>query len=415
MGYVLPTGALANLASIRDEYERKARVLLTKKPPLFSMPTLFGGSDIQARKAQIELIEKMLLIFKENLLDIDDINNPRQAIATLTASKAMLGICLYIKSNIAHPHENSTLCTLINAKLGITKDNLMDKEDKRSCYKAAKRLLSAPNAMDDANLAIAEENKARGPNQIKYKPFTEDEWNTLNGFFDTKVKVIAKEDSFSNFPISSITKPLFGAVFSYAGATVGIVAGDAISHSTNGFRLTAVLGSSILILAPAVPTSMAFFAPVIASKLINTFCKVSLGHVLSVLMGLVGQAIGLGVGLPFDMVLYGLKSIANRGSSSSAPTIANQPDGLRIIDGMYMISNVAFELKSLQDLPANLEKKMLSLDDEGYLTINGERVVDPKTGTLLPKIDFGELKEAVSIKCQRQVAPAEISETTCSL
>lgn len=386
MRYVLPAGLLTSLHFLRDDYQTERKVNLDEAPSLIGVPTFFGGTDVVSRNIQTKFIEKMLVILSANLMKEEDIYTPEQWQANLTASRVIIAACLFIQSQISFPQSNSALYRLIDKSLGINSENYLDDEDKEICFLAANRIInSSLSALDDANIALR---------KAHLKPITEAEWNKFSTFLSEATIKKVRVNPYTHYPITSITQPMFGAAFSYTGATIGFLSGDMISNSTKfmstRFQATALIGSTLLILGPAGPMGVALFSQVIAGKLISGLCSVSMAHVLGTVMGIAGQGVGIAVGLPMDWVYRMLWKTA--ALIAAYGNYANTSTGIRISDGKTVMNGILIDVTPLDELPQDYEQKVIELKDDGKIYIDGNAVEVPATGVQLPAEVLAELK-----------------------
>lgn len=369
MRFILTAGCLTHFDALRDQYQKEKKIDLNIKPSKIGVPTLFGATDVESREAQISFLEKIHTIVQASLLKEEDINTPEQWQANVTASRILIAACLYVQSQIGWSKRNSTLYRLIECSLGITAKNYLDEEDKEMCYLAANRLVNSSKIdLEEANFCLK---------KAKFGPLSERDWHAFSGFLSERCSAVKANNAYSNYPFTSLTRPLFGAVFAYTGASVGYIGGDMISNSANGmvtkYRLTTLIGSSLLVLGPVSSTSIALFAPVIAGRLITTYCSISLAHILGVTMGLLGQGIGIGVGLPLDLayqLIWKACALINDqcGKDKSIPAIT----GLRIADGVALINGLVFEILPEEELPKHYNS--LEINEQGDLLLNNELV-----------------------------------------
>lgn len=371
MRYILPADALTNINFLRVEYQKERNVDLDKSPSMFGTPILFGGTDVVARDAQTKFIKKMIVVFAANLLKEEQITTPEQAEASLTASRVILAACKYVQNQISKPKKNSALYRLINKDLGITAENFLDDEDKSICNLAANRLInSSIMAFEDANIALR---------KAGMETFTEIEWEQFSKYLADAAKKETTVNPYTNYPITSITQPMFGAAFSYTGATIGFLSGGMVSESTKimstKVQMTALIGSTLLMLGPAGPMGVALFSQVIAGKLITSFCSISLGHVLGTAMGIIGQGVGMGIGLPLDAA-YRLIWKACSIIGNYYTDYPNPSTGIRIKDGMRMIGGVEIKATTeleLAELAKSYELKQVDFKDSSVL-IEGKEI-----------------------------------------
>ncbi|MCL9682483.1 type IV secretion protein Dot [Legionella maioricensis] len=387
MRLVIPTEALDKLPFLREQYQKARSVDIEETPSMIGMPTMFGGTDVKSRKKQIVFLEKLLIILRPNLKKLEEITSPEELQANITAWRVYLTACWYVQSQ---NNKNSKLSRIINEDLGITAENYPDDEDKENCYATAKRFVNTKNALEDANVALI---------KAKKRPFSEKDWSEFTQYLSAfQVKKVST-NSYTNYPITSITQPLFSATFAYTGATVGLLSGDVLSKSTKGmavkYQLTALIGSSLLLFGPTGPTGVALFAPVIASKLITSFCSITLAHVLGATMGILGYGVGTMVGLPLDLAYHLLwKICAEVGGyyypDSEKPTIS----GIRISDGVALVGGIAINITPVDQLAEIAHKKqIIELKEDGSLHVDGKPVFTEKNGVQLPPMVIEELKE----------------------
>lgn len=362
MHYILPTGSVARFDTLRNDYQEKRKIDLEGPQSAIGMPLFLGGTNVEGRLAQICFLEKIKMLLQPNLIAEVDMKSPADWQANLTASRIMIAACLYVQSQIPRPKNDSALYRIIDANLGITSHNYLDEADKEICNFAADRWISASaQALDEANAVLTK----GGLN-----PFSEKEWRQFSKFIKKNCETSQAVNPYTNYPITSITQPLFGAVFAYTGATIGFLGGDVISHSTQAmssrYKMTALVGSTLLVLGPAGPAGVALFAPVIAGKVITTFCSISLAHVLGVAMGILGQGVGLGVGLPLDLAYRLLwKACSVIGNQYNKATDITELSGIRIQDGMIVLAGIAVELTPESQLPLEYTKLSMEIKADG--------------------------------------------------
>ncbi|KTD06220.1 substrate of the Dot/Icm secretion system [Legionella gratiana] len=372
MHFILAPGNLAKFDNLRKAYETEKHVDLNAKPSIIGTPVFFGGTDVVNRSKQIAFLEKMYAIFKVHLLNEDEIKTPIQRHVYIIASRFMMAACLYVQSQISSSKRNSVLYRIIEDNLGITSENFLDDEDKEEYYLTAKRLIETTGAFEQANISLAKKG---------ILPFTEKEWEQFSTFLKEMCHKKEKKDQYTSFPVISITQPFFGMAFSYVGATVGVVLAEGVTNSTTAItprvQLTALVGSTLLVFSPAGTTGVALLAPVIATKLLTSFCTISLAHAMGKAAGYLGQGIGMGVGLPFDLaynLLWSVCSLISR-YYSKTPQLAII-DGIRLADGAPIIAGIPIQLVPENELPQGCTKKTLEITETGEVHIEGEEIKD---------------------------------------
>lgn len=185
-----------------------------------------------------------------------------------------------------------------------------------------------------------------------------------------------------------------------------------MSHSTSAIttrlQLTALVGSTLLIFSPAGTTGVALFAPVIATKLLTSFCTISLAQLIGAAAGIIGQGVGIGVGIPFDLeynLLWSVCSLINRYYNGKTPQFA-AIDGIRIFDGAAIIAGVPIQLVPENSLPEGSTKKILEITERGEIHIEGEEVTTNDTTMQMPPEVLDELKKQLAIRAQKQIKDA---------
>lgn len=396
MRYVLPAGALLSINFLRKDYEKERKVNLDEPPSLFGVPTLFGGTDIASRDKQTKFIQKMIVVLGANLAREEDITTPEQWEANLAASRAILAACLFVQSQVSSPKTNSALYNLINKHLGVSQTNYFDEEDREMCFFAANCLInSSLNAFSDANAKLRKNN---------LKPFTTKEWSAFSDYVSHQTKIAEKPSNpYTNYPITSITQPLFGAAFSYTGATIGYLSGDVISQATPTLstktQLTTMIGSTILMLGTAGPMGVALFSQVIASKLVTSFFSISMAHLLGTTAGIVGQGLGVGIGMPLDLA-YRLiwKAAATVGTYYTTYPNDGKMTGIRISDGKALINGIVLDYSTDSELATELKDKTVTITEDKKLVVDGKELKIPSDGASLPIEVINELKKQIALK-----------------
>lgn len=391
MRYILPTDALDKLSLLRLQYQKIKNINIDDKPSMIGMPTMFGGTNVRSRRAQIIFLEKIKTVLQANLKKLDEVTSPEELIASVTAWRFYLSACWYVQAQNA---KKGTLSGLIDNDLGINNENFFDDEDKENCFATAQRFIATKNALEDANIALV---------KAKLRPFTEIEWREFTEYLNEANIKKTSTNSYSDYPITSITQPLFRAAFAYSGATIGLLSGDVISQSTKGmsakYQLTAFVGGTLLLFGPAGPTGVALFAPVIASKLITAFCSITLAHVLGVTLGVLGHGIGTAVGLPLDMAYHLFWKVCSLVAEYyyTEPTLP-AITGIRIFDGKLFLSGIEINVMTEETLDELDKKQTIELKEDGSMYLDGKAIITPNSGIQLPSEVIDELKEHLKIR-----------------
>lgn len=377
MNYILKAQALASLMKIRAEYEEVKGIKLDKKPSFFGIPTQIGGTDIKTRNKQISFLESMYGVLEEHLLPPEKLTTEEAYRVNLTASQMMVAVCLFIEWQVEGTYMvrsklNSTLARMIHDKLGISSTNFLDSEDLDLCFETASALLALPGAFTEANQTLGKKNK----NLIDRT-----EWNEFKEFIKNQQKSAKKS---TNYPITSYTRPIFGSIFGYAGASIGLNAGNTISNSTKlnttRYYLTAGISGIILTVGGAGTMGVSIIAPVIATKLVESFCQVSLGHIGAITLKYAGEGVGIAIGLPLDLAL----KLTTKSFGVLKDWMTQEKDrtgltGIRIADGMPVVAGLVIKVsqhaEDSRDLIVELELNDL-VQESGFQDAANHEIVD---------------------------------------
>lgn len=380
MKFILVPGSIEQFDNLRTDYEKERKINLEVTPSMLGMPTLFGGTDVKSRRKQISFIEKMKCVLNRFLFKEDEIKTAEQWQANLMASRIMIAVALYVQNEIGSSKENSALYRLINKYLGVTPENSFDNKDKESCFQTAATLINQPNALNHMNAELR---------IVGGKEFTEEEWELFVSF-------IKMEDSKKNtplpvpnkYPVTTLILPIFETAFSYVGSTIGWVVAEAVSNSSASIaprlKVTSMV-SSLLVMGPAGATGVALLAPTIASRLIGSFCTISLAGMSGATMGYVGKGTGVLVGLPFDLLYNLLRATGSLiVSYSSTPIQLAKLDGIRIADGVYVAQGNPMQFNLVpQYLVSDIKKQRLKITDKGEIFVDEKPVTDPSNSMAL--------------------------------
>lgn len=389
MRFILGSNKLFNLDALREKYQQEKKIDLNAVQSSFSMPTLFGGTNVLMRKEQIAFMEKMLNILRPNIIKEEDIKTNEELEANLTSARVVLATVLYLQSQIGYSKRRSVLYRLLEDELGITSTNYLDDEDEEMCILAAKRIITSESFVEHANASLRDAQAA---------PITEKEWMDFKNFLLSKSPLKFTIDPYVNYPITNVAQKLFGAAGAYAGATVGMLSGEMLSGSTKALsaktQLTTLVGSTLLVFRSAGPAGVALFAPAIAIRLIGAFCSISLAHILGMSMGIVGKGVGIGVGMPLDISYKLLSATCNIVCAHAISPTKSLISGIRIYDGMAVINGIAIEPTSIDALSKGAT---MTVDvREGKLYIDDKLIDVPETGIKLPEATMELLKAKLS-------------------
>lgn len=370
MRYVLPEDGIENIKSLRSRYEKKAGVDLSKAPNFFRLPTAVGGKDIQNREAQISFIEKILCLLDSKFLKDKEIETVEQYMANLTASRVTLAACLYVRDQISPTYtirseQNSVLYSLIDQALSMHSINTMDDDDKMSCYAAAESLLALSEAFDYANQCLSKAN---------HEPFTTEEWDRFKKYISQQTSKRQADSAYVHYPVTSLTKPLFGYVGSSIGATAGFLSGHILSTSSlmtpTNHNITASIANGILLCGLGSTLGASFVAPLVATKALGAFLEIFLAQSLHYVMQKAGESAGTAIGMPLDLayqyLYYAIKTIWE--SYRYDPINFS---GIRIADGKIIQNGMVIDSELNQAAQLSKQQKTISIQADGSFQVKG--------------------------------------------
>lgn len=391
--FVLPNDAFEKFPALRETYQKKKHVDLSAKPSWVGLPILLGGTDVTTRNEQILFLEKMRIALNPNLLLAEKGNSleerqaqltatPEQRHERLSAKREMFAATLYVLDQLKASKNNSTLYRILKSNVGITKTNFPNQKLKETCFLAAKRRINQPNAFIIANAELERNN---------LPPFTEQEWEKFSKFLTDKCANAAEETPKTNYPFTKAARTVLGAGFGYAGATAGALLGELACQSTHAvssqYQMTPYL--SRILLVGLSPAAVLLFAPVIMGKLINTYCAISLAHILGSVMSIAGEGVGIAAGMPLDISVHVLQKICSTINGYITSAQAAGLTGLQLADGKFVYDGMIIELidkaqLSPEQLPDDKSQPLKILLPEPGPSPDGK--VDPTKFQVTPEI-----------------------------
>ncbi|WED43911.1 hypothetical protein [Legionella cardiaca] len=423
MLFVLSDEFIIKLCMIRDDYEKRAGIILDETQQPYAISRFFGAKDIKTRNIQINLLEKWLSAFKKDLLldklTLEELQNlikklPKkenseptteksrhknewlaafkkdltdqqcsltevqnlikrsveekkeiadklpdgaspfaeptaQAIENqVTALRVLATVCMYIKSEIDSTYSvrsgsSAILEQLINEAMGITSSNIIDQETRACCLLATQRYLKERGRFEAINA------------QLQTR-FTEKQWHDFLSFVDKECAGLSKKYK-TQFPVKDIMMPLMGKPLELAGYTSGFILGEMVSKSTKLLKtqhaLTAAIGSGlVLCLGPSASIGVILLAPTYASRILDTFCGVTLAWALGTAGNIVGQGLGFGVGVSVDLswkLMY--HSVTLLASLYAKTRPEEKLTGICLINGHRIVDGIELKVVDLESLP----------------------------------------------------------------
>lgn len=383
--YILPEEACENLKKLQEAYESKKGISLSPmQHSIFSLPKYLGGVDTTNRRQQIHFIQKMLSVIEENLIPIMEIKTSEQWCVNHTAQKLLIACCIFVRNDIKKAYSQASplshkkvLYNIIDEFLLINQQNELDNETIETCCLSARRFINK-KGFDEANAKLMQKNR---------EGFTEQEWKRFSDFIDTYVDEKKAEDEFKSWPFTSIAKPLFGYTAGAAGAAVGVVIGEVLGSAmpflSEKKSIASAISSGIVLCGISSTYGPMLVAPIIASKLFDTFLQIFFARSLYACTEMLGQAAGTIIGMPLDIAYHSFNHACTQISELRNGYQALQISGTRIIDGSPVYSGMVFDLEFLKKEEASdadlMKKQYIEAEDIGNHRIKvGETIIDLK-------------------------------------
>ena len=393
MSFVLPDHFITQLRNLRKDYEQETAVTLDDSHQPCTLSLFLGSKDIVSRNKQITFIEQCVAASQRKLSETNKIDSLDAMQNHVTALRLLVAVGLYVQSQIEGAYKirsgnTAVLKQLINKALGITSENKMDKEAQACCLLSAKRQLAEAGWFEAINAGAR-------------VPISEKEWHDFLYFITSQCDLLDKK-YLDDYPITTLMMPVFAKPMKYAGYATGYVLGDMIGHSSQFFHarsaLTVMVGGCVFSIMG--PTSTVG-AMLVAGRILDTFCGISLAFVMGEALSLVGKGVGFGVGIPLDLswkLLYNAcYLLKNMNRSYPKLTGTSLIDGHRIMDGAHL-KRVDFASLS-EPIPGGESEHPIELtvDDLGFtITLNGQCAKFPWLDGKQPQIE--ELKSAFAMQ-----------------
>ncbi len=366
MPFVLPDDAIIQLRKLRQDYEKIAEVDLKSTPQPYAIRLFFGAKDIESRNGQISFIEQWIAHFQKDLSETNTFDSLDALQHHISALRCIMAVCFYVKFKIEGTYTlrsgaSAVLGQLINKAIGINSDNMMDKETEACCLLAAKHYLAGARQFEafnaDAQALI-----------------TQKQWSDFS-YFITRQWVLLDKKYQIDYPITSIMMPIFAQPMKFAGYATGYVLGDMTSQLLpTRYALMTMIGSCVF---AVMGTTSTVGTMLVAGRVLDTFCGISLAWVMGTTLNLVGKGVGFGVGMSLDLswkLLYNACSLlTNLYHNHSKLTGISLIDGHRVTDGVHLQFEELANLceKSMNDIDEPPVE--INVDETGFtITINGQ-------------------------------------------
>ncbi|KTD04336.1 hypothetical protein [Legionella feeleii] len=378
MGFVLPVAKfLSKLDSLDRDYEIRSGKDLEKSPQPYAISCFFGAKDIATRRQQIGFIKGLLAALRKNW---ESLTTPEEVIQSfLTALHILMTACFYIKSKTNSNYLTTPILSqLLDEAAEISPINLVDEKTRANCLLATKGYLETNGPLKAVNTKTN-------------SPFTELEWHDFLEFTKDQCALLDKKQV-KNYPITSLLRPLIAQPLQILGWSVGYVMGDTISHIPPvRYALTAVLGGGVyLTVGSSASVCMIVLVPAVASRILDTFCGLSLAFVMGKSLRIVGEGVGFGIGIPLDIgcqligeAVSGITTLYHHSKSGE------KLSGISLVDGHLIQDGIDLVLVNLSHIPAQL-----TLEHKEHLT-------QCKTG----EFEIGETEVIVTIDGQHTRLP----------
>lgn len=379
---ITKSNILVNDFNFVKNYQDTSKTNHHNFPSFLTLPSSLGGKS-RSRIPQASFLDKMQTLAKINAFKDEDIQTIEEYCSNIIAVRIMLAASLYVKDQInatyktGGPQGRSILYTQINEALGIIENqNDLDEEDRQLCFKAA-QIICLRSDLSQINIKLK---------QAKVEPFSNSEWSNFTHYLERQL--IQKVQNGTDYPVTGITQQFFGSAGSCIGMTLGVIAGDVINRSnaalTPKTKYTAVIGSSVIAFNYVGPAAgLALLTPVITEQIINTFFRVSLAYGLKLSMNILGQGIGIAVGVPLDLTWHAFRALVHNSFASRKSLMT----GIRLCDGTLVIEGVPLKERLENEFSANGKQINIEIR-EGKLYLD-ENLIDTSDTTpdvLLEKI-----------------------------
>lgn len=377
MHLILVDNCLRKLLSLRDNYENRTKINLEALPQPYNVSLFFGKKDVKNRLKQIKFIENWLDIFRDKLKPDLNFACELEIQEHLMGLRMLVAVIFYTRNQIDETYtvrsgSSSTLALLLEEALSLGHGNTVDEETYACCLLTAQRFTQA-NELHYINSLLAKQTKV-----AKQAYISDIEWNRFTRFIMKECSNLDKKWR-KNYPITSVTIPLFALPLEAAGTSIGWLIGDLAAQSysllSTRHALTAMFGSGlILLMGSGVSTGVMLLSPTYAGKLLDTFFGVSFAYVLGLVMRLLGTGLGWGVGMTLDVgwkLLYSACSLITTvllGNAKHPPiTGFVLVNGHRVIDGIELDVINLLEANNMQSEHYETRPIIFNLVDDGVI------------------------------------------------
>lgn len=403
MEFILSPNFIHKLNHLKESYESIKHIDdLSQAPQPYSISTLFGATNVEARYQQIvflsglsKFLDKHYKISEEVApltSDIDIENRLLHDQMRLSATRCLVTACLFIQSMNS---SGSTLNKLIAEALGNTDKNIMDKATLACCFKSTGQFLKSGDLFDRISAFLASHQSPSLCIDL-YRAFTRynDEQAALK--------------IFSGFPVTNMVYPVFVNPMRTAGYASGAMIGELLTRSTTlmsaNYKVTAALGGGMyMLLGTRASTGVFFMAPTLAENFVRNYLTIAMAWLCGHAAGLIGATLAYSIGISADvswMLVMGSSRYAYKAIYGKA--LQEQPSGMSLIDGQLVENGIKIELladdkiKSLQQIEFTVEK-----EDQAPVARHKDALLDVEAAPYMAELKAHVTNQSGSIDTAR--------------
>lgn len=310
MPYVQPLNLHAKLEldSLFLDYKELTGVdLETAKTPNFFQKKV-GVKNAPLRRSEMTFIHKWSSI-SQRILQLPDLTSEKffQANSIVHAAYQYIAHEIGDECTFGKSTARSITKKILDKRFsGGVRSNIMNKEELTLVFFQTRDFL---NSISRDQLM-----------QAAKPAFKSDELLPFKRYIRSKCSQLQEPENY--YPcatfISSITKPT-GYLL---GSSIGYVVGKGLTHTAFAlpiqYQMTAMLGSGLyFMMGDMVKTGILVLGPTYAARIFETASGFSLSWLLGITMGFFAEILGLGLGIPFDLVLRALAAAFQAGNNTN--------------------------------------------------------------------------------------------------
>ncbi|WP_131781836.1 hypothetical protein [Legionella gresilensis] len=385
MHLTLTDSFLTKLQTLRADYENRTKLNLESSPHPYKVSLFFGKKDVKTRLKQISFMENWLTLLKPKLKPDLNFNSTEEFQEHLLALRILATITFYVRNQIDETYtirsgSNAILMQLLDEALSLNHNNIVDEESYLCCLSTTQNFISEMELVK-VNKLLSVASTANSKNRY----INEFEWNQFNLFIKKQCAAYSDpvKNKYKDYPITSVTIPLFELPLRATGTSVGWLLGDLTSKSYSLLPMrqafTAVLASGlVLFLGPASRMGIMLVVPTYAGKLLDTFFGVSFAYLLGSAMGLLGKKLGWSIGMSLDLSWKLLGSACSLIAAAYSGTANELLTGFTLTNGHRVLNGMELQFMDLPEfekiIAADYEPKPIIINHtkEGFVIKIGE-------------------------------------------